>query len=269
MREESAIRLEGLGVSMRGREILRVGRMEVGAGEIVGVLGPNGAGKSTLLRVLAGFQRPSAGSVRVLGEDVGRLSYWQMAGFRRRVGYVPQLPASGGELPLTVREVVAIGRTGVRGLFRRLLPEDWKRVDEWIERLGLGEVAGLAYRETSGGQQRKAILARVMVQEPELLLLDEPTAHLDLGAREQIVRAIEDLQGEFALPVVLVCHEVEVLPAGCDRVVILNGGVVEAEGLAEEVLTDERVGGLYGPGFRVLHDAGRHAVLPVSGGGWA
>jgi len=191
-----------------------------------------------------------------------------MAGFRRWIGYVPQLPAAGGELPLTIREVVAIGRTGVRGLFRRLAQHDWDLVDRWIDRLGLADVAGAAYSETSGGQQRKAILARVVVQEPQLLLLDEPTAHLDLGAREQIVQTIQQLQRESRLPVVLVCHEVEVLPAACDRVVVLDGGVVRADGPAGKVLTADCVQALYGPGFRVLHNAGRHAVLPVAEG-WA
>lgn len=266
MNADAAVVLDKLRVAIRGREILGIESLRVAPDEVLGVLGPNGAGKSTLLRVLGGFQKPYQGSARVLGSEVNCLSHAQMACFRRQVGYVPQLPAIGGELPLTIREVVAIGRTGARGLFRGLRREDWHLVDCWIDRLGLADVAGAAYTETSGGQQRRAILARVMVQEPRLLLLDEPTAHLDLGAREQIVQIVDQLHRESRLPAILVCHEVEVLPPACARVVILDDGAIQAMGPAEQVLTADGIRAMYGPGFRVLHNAGRHAVLPIAEG---
>jgi iron complex transport system ATP-binding protein len=260
------VELEALRVRLRGREVLAIDALRIERGEVLGLLGPNGAGTTTLLRVLAAWQRPSAGRACVLGHDLAGLSAWQRPILRRRIGYLPQLTAVGGELPLTVREVVTIGRTGIRGLGRRLTAEDRAIVEHWIERLGLADVADAAYTETSGGQQRRALLARVMTQEPELLLLDEPTAHLDLEAREQIVRVLGSLQREAGLPVVLVCHEVEVLPAACRKVLMLQGGLVRAAGAPEHVLTDATVRELYGPGLRVVHTAGRHAVLPAADG---
>lgn len=265
MNETYPIAIEGLSVRPRGRTILELESFRLARGEVVAVLGPNGAGKSTLLRVCTGYIRPARGIVCVLGQRIDRLGALAVTRLRLRVGYVPQLPAVAGEMPLTVREVVAIGRTGVRGLLRPLTREDWKRVDAWMERLGLRHVADLPYGEASGGEQRKAILARAMVQEPQVLLLDEPAANLDLGAREQVVRAIQELHEQAAVPVVLVCHEVEVLPPACRRVVLLVGGRPVAEGSPEGVLTDERIRALYGEGLSVSHGGGRHAVVPAVG----
>ncbi len=263
---DELIRIEGLRVNLGGRRVLDVDRLCVAAGEVLAVLGPNGAGKSTLLRVCAGYQRPSAGQVSVLGERLDRLGGFGITRLRCRIGYVPQMLAVAGELPVTVREVVAIGRGGIRGLLRPLDRQDWSIVDDWIERMGLSRVAHQAYAQTSGGEQRKALLARAMVQRPELLLLDEPSAHLDVGAREQMVQTIDRLHHILNLGIVLVCHEVEVLPPACRRVLILNRGSIEAVGTPEEALTAPRVRSLYGPGLCVLHRSGRHAVLPEAEG---
>ena len=259
------VRIERLQVTMRGCVVLRIDELDLAPGEVTAVLGPNGAGKTTLLRVCAGDLLSYTGSVRVLGQRLDQIGPLRITELRRQIGYVPQIMTAGGELPLTIREVVAIGRSGRRGLLRPLRREDWRCVDEWIERLELGQVAGSAFTETSGGQQRRALLARAMVQEPRILLLDEPTAHLDLGAREHMVRIIQDLHQRLGLTVVLVCHEIEVLPPGCARVLFLDRGLVQADGPPQTVLTDQRMRALYGGGFRIVHAAGRHAVLPAMG----
>ena len=156
------------------------------------------------------------------------------------------------------------GPAGIAGLFRRLGMQDWDIVDEWLERLGLSDLANRGYGEISGGQQRKTLIARAMVQRPELLLLDEPTANLDLGWRERIVRIIQELYEESAgLAVLLVCHELEVLPTCCGRVVVLESGRIVAEGPPQQVLSDRRIRALYGQGLAVIHQAGRYAVVPA------
>ena len=151
---------------------------------------------------------------------------------------------AGSELPLTVREVVAIGRTARAGLFHPLSRDDWQTVDQWIERLGLAALADRAFSQISGGEQRKTIIARAMAQEPELLLLDEPTANLDLGWRERIVETVQTLYTQTRISVVLVCHELEVLPPSCRQVVLLDAGRVAATGSPEAVFTPERVAAL-------------------------
>lgn len=261
------IELESVRVVRGRRELLAIDRMAVAEGSVLAVLGPNGAGKSTLLKCLVGAIRPAAGAVRVLGRDVGRLGGASLARLRRRVGYLAQLLAPESEMPLTVREVVAVGRTGRAGLFRPLTSRDWQLVDGWIARLGLAGLARQPYRVLSGGEQRKALLAMAMVQEPEILLLDEPTANLDAYWREQIVAAMSDLRRERRLTIVLVCHDLETIPPCAAQAVVLQRGRVVAQGACEDVLTQDRIASLYGPGLTMLRQGRRYVLAPGSSEG--
>lgn len=261
----SAIELSDLVVRVGGNCVLTIERVRATTRCLLGLMGPNGAGKSTLLRVLLGLVRPAGGTVMVLGQEVGRLRGGALAALRSRIGYVPQLLPARNELPLTVREVVAIGRTGRAGLFHPLSRTDWLKVEAWMERLGIEALADRAFCELSGGEQRKTLLARAMAQEPELLLLDEPTANLDLGWRERMVEAIETLYTQTEVGVVLVCHELEVLPPSCREVLLLEDGRITAQGTPEALWTDERVTRMYGAGLQVIHNGGRHGVVPTGG----
>ncbi|MDY7011191.1 MAG: ABC transporter ATP-binding protein [Planctomycetota bacterium] len=260
---ESVIQIDGMNISAGGRMILSVKHLAIAAGEVVTILGPNGAGKSTLLKCCLGFHRAATGELQILGQHIRRLGAGGLSRLRRRVGYVPQILASHGEMPLTLREVVAIGRCGLVGLLRPLGLKDWRIIDEWIERLGLANLSGAAYSDLSGGEQRKALIARAMVQQPELLVLDEPTANLDLFWREQIVAVMDELFRQTHMAIVMVCHELEVIAPCCRRVVLLEAGQITADGKPDEVLTNERIASLYGGGLAVMHDAGRHAVIPT------
>lgn len=258
----AAIELRSLTLHAGQRCVLEVPELRVEAGSLLAVLGPNGAGKTTLLRACLGLATPTNGSITVLDENVPALRGAALARLRSRLGYVPQLLPARSELPLTVREVVAIGRTARAGLFHPFSRADEQVVDEWIERLGLAALANRAFNQISGGEQRKTIIARAMAQEPELLLLDEPTANLDLGWRERIVETIQQLHTQTRLTIVLVCHELEVLPPACRHVALLEAGRLAATGTPEEVFTTERVTRLYGAGLRAWHHGGRRAVLP-------
>ncbi len=261
----AAVELRQVTVRAARRPLLDVAELRLERGRVVGLMGPNGAGKTTLLGVCLGLVGVASGEVRVLGQDVRARHGAALATLRQRIGYVPQLLPVQSEVPLTVREVVAIGRTAKAGWFRRLSTADWRIVDQWLDRLGLRPLAGRSFRELSGGEQRKTILARAMAQEPELLLLDEPTANLDLGWRERIVETIEALHQGSRLSVLLVCHELEVLPPSCRQVVLLDRGRLLAEGPPERVFTAERVAALYGAGLRPVHAQGRHAIVPGFG----
>lgn len=254
--------LRGVRVEGAGRLLLDLEAFQLGAGEVLGLMGPNGAGKTTLLRVCLGGVRGVTGRIRVLGEEVTRLRGAALAALRRQVGYLPQLLPGRCELPLTVREVVTLGRTARAGLGRRLTRADQAVVEAWLERLGLSVLAEHVFHELSGGEQRKVLLARVLAQEPEVLWLDEPTAHLDLGWREELVATLERMHRWTGLAVLVVCHEPDVLPPACRRVVWLESGRVAAAGPPETVLRTEPARRLYGPGLRVVHGGGRHAVVP-------
>ena len=276
---EQVIHIEDLLVRAEKRIILSVERLSISCGQVVGIIGPNGAGKTTLLKCILGYQRFSTGKVVVFGRPVRSSadmpgpswSGFSLSRLRRRIGYVPQVLAREGEMPLTVREVVSIGRCGLVGLIKPLRREDWRIVDEWLDRLGLAELANAGYGDLSGGEQRKVLIARAMVQQPELLILDEPTANLDLSWREQIVAEIEHLCQQSDLPtgskrgltVILVCHELEVIPSCCHHIVLLERGRISAQGRPEEVLTDERIKSLYGSGLKLLQCSGRFAVIPA------
>jgi iron complex transport system ATP-binding protein len=237
----------------------------VRSGQVVVILGPNGAGKSTLLKCLLGLVKPTVGEVRVLGNRISPCSGVSLSRLRRRIGYVPQVLAANSETPLTVREVVAIGRTGIVGLFHRLTRNDWDIVDSWLDTLGLADLSQQAYASLSGGEQRKTLIAKAMVQQPEILMLDEPTANLDLFWREQIVATLQSLHEDLGVTIILVCHELEVIPMCTGRLVVLQGGEIKADGRPETILTPQLIEALYGSRLRLVGTGGRYAAVPVGG----
>lgn len=245
------------------KRLLELQSLRVLPGEAVAVLGRNGAGKTTLLEILCGLRRPRRGSVSVLAHRLHEMTGFALTRVRHAIGYLPQRLAIPGDLPVTTREVVAIGRSGIRGLFQPLTREDWQHVDGWIDRLGLRGQSWQPYATLSGGEQRRTLLARVMVQSPRVLLLDEPATHLDLSAREQIVRVIEELHATGKLTLILVCHELETIPRCCRRVLILDEGRIVADGTPERVLDADRVRRLYGAEIAVEQRAGRWLAVPA------
>ena len=262
---DRVVEIRRLVVQRGGRRILHIDDLTLQTGQVTIVLGPNGAGKSTLLECLRGSVRPTEGEIRVLGHSIAPRRGISLSGLRCRLGYVPQVLATHSETPLCVREVVAIGRTGIAGLFRPLTQNDWDIIDSHIKKFGLADLAHRAYASLSGGEQRKTLIAKAMVQQPEILLLDEPTANLDLYWREQIVATLEHLHADARLTIILVCHELEVIPACSARLLMLQDGVVVADGRPDQVLTQQRVELLYGARLRLIGRHGRYAAVPIGG----
>lgn len=263
----AAVEVHRLAVRRSGRSILDVEDFRLQHGEVAAILGPNGAGKSTLLKCLLGLIKPTAGEIWTLGNRVSAHSGLLLSRLRRRIGYVPQVLAAHSETPLTVREVAAIGRTGLAGLFHRLTPHDWEVVDAWLDAMGLADLSRRAYSSLSGGEQRKTLLAKAMVQEPEILMLDEPTANLDLFWREQIVATLQGLHKNSRLTIILVCHELEVLPECVGRLLVLQNGKIAANGRPASIMTQGLLETLYGTGTRLqlMLLNGRYAAVPVGG----
>ncbi len=218
------------------RTILDVASLEIPAGAFVGVVGANGAGKTTLLKVCAGLIRPTAGRVTVDGQDPACFNPWRRCRLRQRIGYVPQSAEYNAELPFTLRDVVAMGRTSVRPLLARLNEQDYATVDLWVERLGLAERRHQTFRSLSGGEQRKALIARAMTQDPSILMLDEPGANLDFKWKHEIADILQQLHGRTKTTVLVVSHETNVLPPACKRMVQLSDGRIVADGDAETIL---------------------------------
>lgn len=259
---QSAIELNQVSVRRHFRTILEVSRLTMAAGRITALVGPNGAGKTTLVKLCLGLLQPTRGSISILGQPTSHFNNSQWANLRQRIGYVPQTAGRVVEAPITVREVVSMGRTARAGLFHALSHADKGMVDRWMEQLGLASLSETLYTEISGGEQRKCLIARALAQEPELLLLDEPTAHLDLGGRETIVRLVGELHKTYALTVLWVCHELEDLPPACESLQLLDKGCHLASGKPETVMTPERLAGLYGVNLQLRRYDGRYRVTP-------
>lgn len=231
-----ALSLTGVCVRRSRRTILSIDHLGITPGSFVGLLGPNGAGKTTLLKVCAGLISPSAGRVLLDGVNPAHFNPWRRSCLRQHIGYVPQTAEYNAELPFTLREVVAMGRTSVRPLLARLNTEDYAIVDQWIDRLGLGPRRDQTFRSLSGGEQRKVLIARAMTQDPKILMLDEPCANLDIRWRQEISGLLEELHGRTGTTVLMVSHETSVLPPACGRVLILADGRLVSDGDAETVL---------------------------------
>lgn len=262
---EPRLHLRGVHVRRGGRAILAVDELAVAAGEFLGIVGVNGAGKTTLLRVCGGLVRPSSGQVLLDGVDLATASAWQRTVLRRSVGYVPQATDYNAHLPLTVEEVVGMGRDGRRGLLRWRTAEDRRAVSQWMQRLGLDALAARTFRTLSGGEQQKVLIARAMVQEPTLLLLDEPAANLDLDWKARIIGLLSALYQSCGVTVVMVSHETGILPACCGRVALMRAGRVLRAGPPGDVLTPEALAAAYGCAVDVAEVCGRrHAVARES-----
>ena len=256
------IDMKDFSVRIGAKNILDIANLSVESNEFVALLGPNGAGKTTFIQCCLGMASHAHGEIKIFGRDIISVSAAERNILRRRIAYVPQLLPPACEMPLTVREVISTGRAGAAGLFRRLGSADEKIIETWIDSLGLSVIASKGYSEISGGEQRKTLIARAMVQQPEILLLDEPAANLDLKWREKMVKMLAGLYECEHLTVIMVCHELEALPPCCKRVVILDAGRIIADGGPVELFTDERIRMLYGEGLTVLQNSGRYAVIP-------
>ncbi|MDP9183975.1 MAG: metal ABC transporter ATP-binding protein [Actinomycetota bacterium] len=215
--------LDHAGVDLGGRRVLDDVTMSVDEGEFVAVLGPNGAGKSTLVRVLVGLVPLAVGSVSVFGTPLAQFREWP------RLGYVPQRLAVGGGVPATVREVVSSGRVGRVGRFRRTSSHDRYAVQHALEDVGMADRAGDAVATLSGGQQQRVLIARALAGEPEVLVLDEPTAGVDADSQDTLAGALGHLSNAGG-SVVLVAHELGPLATLIGRAVVLRDGRVVSDG---------------------------------------
>lgn len=229
------------------------------------ILGPNGAGKTTLMALAAARMHPTAGTVDILGERLGRVDVREV---QVRVGLASvavadQIPA--GEL---VRNVVMTGAQGTLGRWR----EDYEaldadRADALLWAFGIADLAGRDYGTLSEGERKRAQVARALMADPELLLLDEPAAGLDLGGREELLAALTELAGDVRSPaMVLVTHHVEEIPEGFTHVLLMRDGEVVAAGPLASTLTAEALTRTYGMPIRLLSDGGRYSARRETGG---
>jgi iron complex transport system ATP-binding protein len=229
--------------------------LEIRAGTITAILGPNGSGKTTLLRILLGALAPRSGSAFLEGEPLGRFSRRELS---RTIGLVPQTE----QIPfaLSVHEYVLLGRSPYLGMLEMPSAEDHRIAAAAIADLELSALAERPVTELSGGERQMVTLARALAQETRVLLLDEPTSHLDLSNKSRILRVLGRL-ADRGTTILFTSHDPETATAIAAHLVLLRDGRSLAEGPVEDVLTTENLRATYGVPVRVVRMEGRPVVL--------
>lgn len=250
--------VESLEVRIGRKTLVTDVSLEVESGQVVGLVGPNGAGKSTLLRAISGVQPIAVGAVRIEGALTADL---ERRAFAQRVAVVQQIPEAPSAM--LVSELVLLGRHPHLGWFERESARDAQIARLAMSRAGCLELAAREVGTLSGGERRRAFIARALAQEPDLLLLDEPTANLDAGAQAEICLLLRELAAD-GVGVLVVLHDLTLAASTCDRVVLLADGRVIEAGTPDEVITSEHVARMYGAGVAVLRhpEDGRPIVVP-------
>jgi iron complex transport system ATP-binding protein len=232
----AAVRAERLTVAYRGRPALSDADVHVAAGERIALVGPNGAGKSTFLRAIAGLVEPTAGTVELAGTPLATLD---RLGIARRLAVVPQLPS----LPFatTVEDVVALGRLPHEHPIRGLRPADRAAIAAAIERVGVGHLLGRDARELSLGERQLVLLALAVAQASPILVLDEPTVHLDLRHQVEVMELLVDLNERDGTTILAVLHDIGLAAHFFPRIVVIDHGRIAGDGPPSEVLAPERI----------------------------
>ena len=201
------IEFDHISFSYRGAPALNDISLSISQGELIGIFGPNGGGKTTLLKLMMGFIVPQTGAVRIFEKEPKEV--------RHRIGYVPQILRTDPDFPITVAELIALGRLAKRSFTGGFSKEDWIASEYWMEELGLLEHKDKAYGELSGGLAQRALLARALIADPEILLLDEPTANIDAQSLAVVLQTLEGLHGKKTI--LLITHDLNRTLQKADR----------------------------------------------------
>jgi len=253
----TALVARGLSAGYGQRDVLRGLDLALRGGERVGLIGPNGSGKTTLLRALAGVLRPRAGSI--LLDDVP-LTALDARARARRIAVVPQTFTT--PFAFTAREVVSLGRTPYVGTFGRPSAADRTAVQRALARTESVDLAERRLSELSGGERQRVVIAMALAQEPAVLLLDEPTVHLDPSHQRGVLELVGGLAREHRVLVVAVLHDLNLAAVMCDRVVVLAEGRIVSDGSPLDVIEAATVTRVFGPGLHVGLREGVPFVLP-------
>lgn len=254
---ETLIECRGVGFSYGPRRILGDISLSFGEGSMHGILGANGAGKSTLLKLLTGALRPEAGEVLYRGKPLRSLGQRDIA---RKVAYIPQDPVFA--FPFTVSEVILMGRAPYIGRFEFERESDIEMAREAMETVGIPHLEKRLISEVSSGERQLASIARALVQEPEVMILDEPATFLDIRHRSEIMNILKKLRDERGILIIAATHDIFGALYYFDEIIMLREGRIFAEGEVGEVVTGDNLSALYGTGVSVRKEDGKVFVYP-------
>jgi len=259
---DAVLRLAGVSLLRDGRAILADVDWEVHAGERWIVLGPNGSGKTSLVRIASFQTHPSSGTVEVLGHRLGRVNIWTL---RNRIGLASSALADQLRPALTALDIVKTAKNGaLEPWWHSYDDEDHAQARACLDRMGVAHFAEREFGTLSSGERQRVLLARTLMGDPGVILLDEPSAGLDLGGREGLVQSLADLAADpVAPPVVFVTHHVEEIPPGFTSMLLVRDGRIVANGSLEDALTSEALSDLFGVKVRLRFDDGRWSAVAV------
>ena len=230
--------------------------IELVASEMLGVVGPNGAGKSTLIRRIDRILVPQKGSILLDERDIKEMRLMELA---RKMGYIPQ--SASQVFPATVFDTVLMGRRP--HVDWRSSEKDMKKVLETLQMLNIEVFAMRDINELSGGQQQKVFIARALTQEPDVLLLDEPTSNLDIKHQLEVMDIIKNIVRERGIAAIMAIHDLNLASRYADRIIMMNGGTIFDAGDAVSVLTPENIKRVYGVEAEVNNNHGRPYIVPI------
>lgn len=234
------LQIDKLRFAYNGSPVIRDVSFAVDKGDFLGLIGPNGSGKTTLLRLIDGILHPAQGTIRILGTPVQKIKRIDLA---KIVAVVPQVTPL--VFPFTVQEVVLMGRTPHLGNWRFEGEKDYAIIKQAMEKTDTLTLAGRSMSRLSGGEFHRVLIARALAQEPQILLLDEPTAFLDIRHQVDLLNLIQGLNEEQGLTVIAVTHDINLASLYCKRIALLKEGQIQAIGRPEEVVTEEQIQAVY------------------------
>jgi len=259
------LEIDGLACGYGKRVVLQGVSFVIKRGELVGIIGPNGSGKTTLLRAINGLLPLTKGTILLEGRETHQIARRSLA---QKVAVVTQSPETAP--PFSVEEFVLLGRIPHWGRFQLLeTQKDVEKAERAMSLTGIAYARDCQLGELSGGEQQLAFVARALAQEPRLLLLDEPTAHLDIGHQGQIMDLLRQLNREQSLTIAVVLHDLALASLYCQRLILLHQGRLRKIGTPKTVLTKEMVEEVYQTTVRVVKAPGKDGpiILPLAGKG--
>lgn len=246
---QNIIRIKNISFSFGTQKILRDISFNVHRGDYLGIIGPNGGGKTTLVKIILGLLKPFEGTVEMYGEDIRKFKNWQ------KIGYIPQKAINfDANFPATVREVVSMGLFAKKGLLRFLNAGDQQKVTQALKLVEMEKYAKRLIGDLSGGEQQRVFIAKALVTEPSLLILDEPTAGIDIKAQEKFYTLLKDLNKKLHITLIMISHEIDVIAHEATEFACINETLFY-HGPPKEFIKEDFLSKLYGKGVRfLLHD---------------
>ena len=255
------LQAQDLSLGYKHKAVVEGFNASIRKGSVIGLIGPNGSGKTTLLRAFSGLIRPLRGKVMLDGQPLTAISARRRA---QLIGWVPQREKIAW--PLTVREVVSLGRAPYRGWLLPLTENDQEVIEQALSFTDLKELTDRSVEELSGGEFQRVLVARALAQEPRVLLLDEPSANLDIHYQIQVMDLVRELVAQRGITAIIAIHDLSVAARYCDTLILMHHGKKICSGVPQEVLTPEHMRKVFRVETRLYKDPWEHLAVSARNG---